>query len=201
MSLYPLMLDGTVLRALVVGGGAVALRKTRALLTAGASVRIIAPAIDGAFAALDDARLTIERREYAPSDIGDALLVIAATSSRTVNARVARDARAHGRLVNVADLPEEGTCVTPAVHRTGDLVIAVSSGRVPTIAARIRDCLAARYAAPYAAAVAELSALRSRMLGAGDRERWRRVVDTVLDPEFCEVVERGELAARLDPWR
>jgi precorrin-2 dehydrogenase / sirohydrochlorin ferrochelatase len=201
VSLYPLMLDGMALRALVVGGGAVALRKTRALLTAGASVRVVAPAIDAGFAAIDQDRLAIERKNYASDDIGDATLVIAATSSRAVNARVARDARARDRLVNVADAPEDGTCVTPAVHRAGDLVIAVSAGRVPTVAARVRDCIAARYAEPYAAAIAELSALRSRILGGGDRQGWRRVVDAVIDREFCEIVEHGELASRLEPWR
>lgn len=201
MSAYPLMLDGASLRALVVGGGSVAARKTRALLAAGASVRLVAPAIDPA---LEDAvrpELSIVRRAYVADDIGDALLVIAATSSREVNAQVGRDARVRGRLVNVVDAPEEGNCSSPATHRAGDVVIAVSAGRVPTIAARIRDCIAARYAEPYAAAAAELGALRSRFLGSGDRESWSRIVDTVIDQHFCEAVERGELAARMAPWR
>jgi siroheme synthase-like protein len=201
VSVYPLMLDGAAIRALVVGGGAVAVRKTRALLATGASVRVIAPAIDATLAAAEGSRLVIERRAYRSGDIGDAMLVIAATSSRRVNADVARDARALGRLINVADAPAEGTCIVPATHRAGELVVAVSAAGVPTIAARIRDCIAARYAEPYAAAVAELGALRSRFLGAGDRDGWRRVVDSVIDDGFCDAVERGELTDRLEPWR
>ena len=45
MSAYPLILDGTAIDALVVGGGAVATRKTLALLDAGASVRVVAPTV------------------------------------------------------------------------------------------------------------------------------------------------------------
>jgi hypothetical protein len=72
---------------------------------------------------------------------------------------------------------------------------------VPAAAARIRDCLARRYAKPYAEAVAELSVLRSRLLGSGDRTTWSRVVETVIDVDFCETVERGGLAGRMASWR
>jgi siroheme synthase-like protein len=195
------MLDGSSLRALVVGGGAVATRKTRALLAAGSTVRLVALEIDPALQQAEGPALNIARRTYVESDIGDALLVIAATSSREVNARVCRDARSHGRLVNVADAPADGNCISPATHRAGDVVIAVSAGGVPSVAARIRDCIARRYADPYAEAVAQLGALRSRLLGAGDRDGWRRVADAVIDQDFCETVERGELETRMAAWR
>lgn len=201
MSLYPVMLDGRSLRALVVGGGRVAVRKTRGLLDAGASVRLIAPQIDAELAAATDANLSITRRPYAPGDIGDAMLVVAATSSRDANARIGSDAKALGRLVNVADAPDEGNCTSAATHRAGDVVIAVAAGGVPSIAGRIRDSLASRYAAPYADAVAELAALRARLLGLGERDQWARVVEDVIDERFCESVEHGELHARLSPWR
>ena len=200
MSAYPVMLDGAALEALIVGGGAVAARKTASLLAAGASVRVVAPEIDAAIASSVGPRLTIERRAYDSRDIGSAMLVVAATTSRGVNAAVARDARARGRLVTVADAPEEGNCTAAATHRDGDLVIAVSAGGVPPVAARIRDCIAARYGSRYSVAVTELGALRSRLLGSGDRDRWHRFVDDVIDERFCETVERGELAERMAAW-
>lgn len=199
MSLYPLMLEGSTLRALIVGGGEVAARKARALLEAGAQVRIVAPAISDGVRALSGA--TIIERAYASDDIGDASLVVAATSSREVNARVARDARSLGRLANVADAPAEGNCVTPATHRAGDLVIAVSAGGIPTIAARVRDAIATRYSADYANAVATLGALRAEMLAAGQRERWTRVAENVIGENFCDDVERGQLGERVRAWR
>ena len=201
MSVYPVMLDGGSLRALVVGGGAVATRKARALLASGATVRVVAPRIDAAMRSAAPARLTIEEREYRSSDIGDEMLVIAATDSRRVNARVASDARARGRLVNVADAPAEGNCSTPAVHRAGDLVVAVTAGGVPGIATRIRDCIADRFGAPYAAAVRQLADAREAKLRAGDRGGWRRMVESLVADDFCEAVERNAFAERVAQWR
>ena len=201
MSAYPVMLDGGALRALVVGGGRVAVRKVRGLIDAGASVRVVALEVDAELEGGADAKLTIERRAYSADDIGDAMVVFAATSSPDVNARVGHDARARGRLVNIVDAPEDGTFTSPATHRAGDLVIAVAAGRVPAVAARVRDCLALRYGARYATAVRDLAGLRSRLLRTGSRDQWTRVSAAVIDGDFCETVERGELSARLASWR
>ncbi len=201
MSVYPLMLDGTMIRALVVGGGTVALRKTHALIDSGALVRVVTPRADDGFHALGGSHLTLVEREYRTGDIGDALLVVAATSSREVNAQVAADALAEGRLVNVVDAPDEGNCTTPAVHRAGDVVIAVTAGGVPSAAVRIRESIAARYADSYAHAIAELGAIRASLLASGDRARWGQVADAVVGPDFCDVVERGEFPARVAAWR
>ena len=200
MSAYPVTLEGTALRALVVGGGTVAARKIRALLDAGARVRVVAPEFDRA-AEIPSDRMAVERREYRADDIGDAMVVIAATSSRNVNAQVARDALKRGRLVNVVDAPEEGNFTTPAVHRTGDLVVAVTAGGVPAAAARIRDAIAERFSERYRDAVAELSALRAALLRNDSRERWTALSGEVIGPDFCEAVERGALTERLAPWR
>ncbi|WP_280633164.1 precorrin-2 dehydrogenase/sirohydrochlorin ferrochelatase family protein, partial [Bordetella pertussis] len=52
MTLFPIFADLTGRRVLVVGGGAVAVRKTQALLQAGAEVVVGAPRLDPALAAL-----------------------------------------------------------------------------------------------------------------------------------------------------
>jgi len=195
------MLEGMAVRALVVGGGSVAARKTRALLDTGATVRLVAPRIDDAVRSLGPTRLTLLEREYSPDDIADAVLVIAATSSRGVNARVADDACARGRLVNVADAPGEGNCITPAIHRTGELVIAVTAGGVPPAARRIRDSIAVRYGAPYANAVAQLASIRTALLASDLRPRWAEVVDEAVSADFCAIVERGDFTDRVAPWR
>ena len=195
------MLDGNALRALVVGAGEVALRKARALVEAGAAVRVIGTVVHSGFAHLDSARLLIHERPYQPGDIADALLVIAATGSRSANAAVARDAHALGRLVNVADAPEEGNCTTPAVHRAGDLVIAVGAGGVPAVAARVRDAIAGRFGSSYASAITQLSARRGALLGSAQRERWSQLSADVIGADFCDSVERGTFGERLAAWR
>jgi precorrin-2 dehydrogenase/sirohydrochlorin ferrochelatase len=199
------MLDGAQLRALVVGGGGVATRKVRSLLAAGATVRVVAPAVAAGLAALEreDAvrgRLRVERRAYESGDVGDALLVVAATDARDVNARVAADARALGRLVNVADAPEEGNCATAATHRAGDLTIAVSAGGVPGVAVRVRDLLAVRFDGRYERALARLVVLRRRLLGERGAAAWREAADVLVGDDFCAAVETGVLEDRAARW-
>lgn len=200
-SSFPVLLAGERVRALVVGGGRVAARKAAALLDAGARVRVIAPGIAPALreAARDHAgRLALVERPYATGDVGDANLVIAATSSREVNAAVAREADALGRLVAVADAPEEGTWTAMAAHRAGPLTVAVSAGGVPGAAVRVRDAIAGRFDERYGDAIGRLAALRARLLAGGDGEDWRAASEELIGPRFCADVEAGELSRRLD---
>jgi siroheme synthase-like protein len=203
VSALPLMLDGASVSALVVGGGAVATRKVAALVEAGATVRVIAPEISPELEALAlrAATLSLMRNRYASEQLGDALLVVAATNDARLNARIAADARAGGRLVNVVDAPELGNFVTPAVHRSGDVVVAVSTGGVPGAASRIRDAIARSIGESYGAAVRELSTLRRALIDGGQRERWIEASHSLVGAEFCRDVESGEFAARVAEWR
>lgn len=202
MSELPLMLHGDAIEALIVGGGAVAARKARALLISGARVRIVATEIGADVRALAKAydKLHLEERPYASSDIGNAQLVLASTNDRSINRRVADDAHAAHRLVNVADDPSRGNCRTTATHRAGDLVIGITAGGVPSAAVRIRDSLAARFDDRYADAVATLASLRRRLIDAGASDAWNRAAEALLDDGFCERVERGTLEIEAAQW-
>jgi len=193
VSAFPVVLDGLRIRALVVGGGAVAHRKAAALLESGATLRVVAPTLSPAMRSLaEHERVSVDEREYQSADIGDATLVIAATDRREVNARVAADAHQRSRLVNVADEPAEGDWVSVATHRAGPLVIGVSVGGVPTAATRIRDAIAERFDRRYAGTLTALIDTRRRLLDAAGRDAWRTVERSLIGPDFCERVETGE---------
>jgi siroheme synthase-like protein len=196
------MLHGEAIEALVVGGGAVAARKARALLVAGARVRLVATEVGADVRAVKAAHpaLQVEERPYARNDIGGAQLVIAATSDRATNRLVAEDGHAAHRLVNVADDPARGNCRTTATHRAGDLVIGVSAGGVPSAAVRIRDSLAERFGDRYGEAVATLASLRRRLLDAGASEEWNRAAGALIDEEFCARVESGAFEREAARW-
>jgi siroheme synthase-like protein len=199
----PLVLDGSQVTALVVGGGAVATRKIAALLDGGVSARVRALRVSDELsrrAALDE-HLVIESSAYDAAAIGDAMLVVAATDDNEVNARVAADARALRRFVIVADDAAAGNCVMPAVHRSGELLVAVASGGVPRASARVRDALAQRLDDRYAAAIHELGRLRQRLLAHDDRASWRSAVQELLSDDFCESVESGAFSERLAAWQ
>ena len=198
----PILVEGTALTVLVVGGGPVAVRKAAAFVSAGATVRVVALEPSPAMRELARAsRVALIERAYERGDIGDALLVIAATSDRTTNAAVAADARASARLVNVADAPFEGSFATMATHRAGALVVGVTAGGVPGAAARVRDAIARRFDERYAAALTSLATLRRSLLDRGASAEWRALAADVIDDDFIETVEAGTLDARVAAWR
>jgi siroheme synthase-like protein len=136
---YPVFLDVEGRRAVVVGAGPVALRKTRGLIEAGAKVTVIAPRFHDEF---DE--LAIERieREFVDADVEDAALVFAATDARDVNRRIGALARARGILANIADARDECAFIVPARVRRGNVQIAISTGgRSPKLAAELRQKL------------------------------------------------------------
>jgi siroheme synthase-like protein len=198
----PILVEGGALTVLVVGGGAVAVRKASAFVAAGATVRVVALEPSPAMRDLaGSAAVALIERAYERGDIGDAALVIAATSDRAANAAIAADGRAAARLVNVADAPEEGSFATMAVHRAGALVVGVSAGGVPGAAARVRDAIARRFDDHYANALTGLATLRRAMLDRGASAEWRALAADVIDDGFCESVESGALDARVSGWR
>lgn len=137
---YPIFLDLTNQSAVVIGGGRVALRKTRGLLEAGAVVTAVSPAWDPAFEVLPVTRVT---RPFEDADLEGARLVFAATNDREVNHRVAELAKAKGIFANIADAPAECGFVVPARVQHGNVQIAISTGgESPSLAAQLRKDLA-----------------------------------------------------------
>jgi precorrin-2 dehydrogenase/sirohydrochlorin ferrochelatase len=207
VSAFPVTLEGSSISALVAGGGAVALRRVRSLVEAGARVHVVAPSIDPQIEALatTNSRVTITRAEYEPAQLGerDVNFVVAATNRPDINAGVAADARAKGLAVNVAHAPDLGTCTIPAVHRAGegDLVIAISAGGVPSAAARIRDEIARIIDERHGRAVAALVELRRTLLDRGERGRWREASEQLVGPSFLADVGSGRFSERLGEWR
>jgi siroheme synthase-like protein len=198
---FPIALHGERIRAVVIGGGAVGSRKALALADAGAQVTVVAPAISGELVEAERARkVTIVRTEYDRDVLSGANLVIAATDSREANAHIAVDAQAMGKLVNITDFPDEGNFHTMALHRSGDVTIAVSAGGVPGAATRIRDAIAERFDGRYERAVSVLRGLRARTLANGD-DRWRDVSSKLLDSDFCNSVENGTFVEKVESWR
>jgi siroheme synthase-like protein len=198
---FPIALHAERVVAVVIGGGSVGTRKAMALVDAGAQVRVISPDVT---AELDEAermrKIVLVREPYEKAQLENATLVIAATDSREVNAQIATDAHAEGKLVNITDFPDEGNFHSMAVHRSGDVTIAVSSGGVPGAAARIRDAIAARFDGRYGQAVSALRGLRSKLIASGD-DRWSDAAPKLIGDDFCNSVEDGSLTAKVDSWR
>jgi len=138
---YMACLDLEGRSALVVGGGRVALEKVEGLLECGAVVTVVAPQI---VPELERLPVQLVRRAYRTDDLDARFLVVAATSTPSVNRRVYRDAEARALLCNVVDVPELCSFILPAVHREDPIAVAISTGGAsPALAQRLRDEIAA----------------------------------------------------------
>lgn len=142
----------------MVGGGAVAARKVRKLLRAGAEVVVVSPEVRPELENLD---VELRRRAYEDGDLAGADLAFTATDSREVNAAVAAEAKGRGVRINVADRPAEGDFAVPSTLRRGGLQVAVSTGGAsPTLARRIRGELEESFGPEWAGLVERLDAAR-----------------------------------------
>lgn len=137
---YPLFLDLSGRRVVVVGGGAVALRRLPGLIEAGAAVTVVATEYDAAIAGLD---VTIERREFVPADLDGAWLALACTDVARVNSTVMAAADKRGIWCIRADDAARSRAWRPAAAQVDDLTIAVSASGDPGRAAALRDAIEA----------------------------------------------------------
>src|SRR5207249_3586946 len=88
---------------------------------------------------------SVERvsESYSREHLSGAALVFAATDDPGVNDAVVRDARAMNILVSRADGDERNSAdfATPAMIRRGPVLVTVSTGGSPALAAKLRDTI------------------------------------------------------------
>ena len=140
MQAFPLFLSLTDRRALVVGGGEPAARKTELLLSAGARVTLIAETVTGEIAQLiADGRVAWAGHDFDPADLDGVTLVIVATADGPLQARVSHAAQQRCVPVNVVDRPALSSFIMPAIVDRGPITVAISTGgTAPALARKLR---------------------------------------------------------------
>ena len=138
MKYFPLFVSGARLRVLVVGGGVIAAAKLETLAAAGANVKIVALSFgEGVRALADRYSCRLLQQAYEPSLLADCNVVVAAAGDAQLGAQIARDAEAAGIWANIVDDPQRCDFIFPAIVRHGFLQIAISSGGVSPVLARL----------------------------------------------------------------
>lgn len=136
---YPIFLDLKDRPVLIVGAGKVALRKTRGLVESGARVTVVAPEWEPEFESLP---VRIVPRRFRASDLGNCMLVFAATDDRLTNNRIGIAAKGKGVFANIADSAAECDFLVPARVQHNHVQIAVSTGgENPRLSAELRKKL------------------------------------------------------------
>lgn len=166
MRYYPIQLDVQGRRCLVVGGGGVGTRKVDTLLSCGAQVTVVSPAVTDELRRLfAEGFIRLWERAYSASDLEGVFLVIGATDDEDLNFRISRDAAALNILCNIADRPEKCNFILPAIVQRGDLVLTVStSGKSPALAKKLRRELEHQFGDEYAVLLRLMGAIRKRLL-------------------------------------
>ena len=138
MAYFPFFVDLNGKTGLIVGGGAVALRKARKLLPYGPRLTVVAPKLKAEFWELHGVEFL--RRPFAVTDLDGCAFAVAATDDRALNRDAAELCKERRIPVNVADSREDSTFLFPALLRRGELSVGVSaSGASPAAAAWVRD--------------------------------------------------------------
>ncbi len=196
---FPLLLNMTGRRCLVVGAGTVASGKIDSLLRCGADLTVVSPRAVAAIEELArNRRLAWLRREFQAEDVRGNLMVVAATNSGATNARIFAACREQGVLCNSVDDPEHCDFIYPAVVRRGPLQIAISTGgRSPALASRLRRELEEQFGPEWGAWVEELGQKRNALSGETLLPEERRArIEQMTSPEaFADFLRRHRAAA------
>ncbi|MBS0971764.1 siroheme synthase CysG [Serratia rubidaea] len=145
MDYLPIFADLKQRPVLVVGGGEVAARKVELLARAGAEIRIVAQSLSPE---LEQRRqsggINWLGQAFAPHQLDEVFLVIAATDDAALNALVYAEADKRRVLANVVDDQPRCSFIFPSIVDRSPLVVAVSSGgKAPVLARMLREKLEA----------------------------------------------------------
>ena len=181
-------------RCVVVGGDDAAAAKVDAALRAGAEVTVVAetlaPALERRAAGGD---VVVHRRAYRAGDLRGAFVAYASERDPRIVAALRGEAEREHVLLNVIDVPDACTFLSPSVLTRGDLQVAVGTGGTsPGAAARIRRELEHTIGPEYGPYVAILGAVRRALDGTPGRIA---VMERLADSELLALVRRGERAA------
>lgn len=202
---YPVFLDLTGKRCLVIGEGAELAAKIRDLVSSGARVLYVNPRAETAIARLA-AQGAIEWRagDFAASDLDGSFLVISALAD---NAEVFRLAEERNILCNSTDDPKHCRFIFPSTHRQKDFTIAISTnGAAPAFAVRMKQRFQREIGPEYGILVDLLKEIRGEIKRRipdfpRRRELWYRIIDSdILEKIRAGNIEgaRGEIREWID---
>jgi uroporphyrin-III C-methyltransferase/precorrin-2 dehydrogenase/sirohydrochlorin ferrochelatase len=171
MRYFPIFVDLNDRKVVVVGGSEEALRKVRLLLKTKARILVVAPLLHDELAA--EPRVEWLATQFSPKQLDGAALVYAAEPA--VNEVVSTEARARGIPVNVIDVAEISTFLTPSIVDRDPVVIAIGTeGTAPVLGQGIRARLDAELPQALGELAVKANALRSRVAREVPRGNRRR---------------------------
>jgi precorrin-2 dehydrogenase / sirohydrochlorin ferrochelatase len=189
---YPVYLDITNKRCVIVGGGDVAERKAERLLDFGARVTVIGKTLTPLLETMKrEGRIEHIHADYDGALIGNAFMLIGATDRDDINTRISLDGKHKGILVNIVDDPAKCDFILPSLVQQGDLAIAISTGgKSPALAKKLREELEKRYGPEYEALLHMLGKLREKVVARGHAsDENKRLFEAVIDSDIIQHIQ------------
>ncbi|CPC89067.1 TPA: NAD(P)-binding protein [Staphylococcus aureus] len=196
----PLMIDLTNKNVVIVGGGVVASRRAQTLNQYVEHMTVISPTITEKLQNMVDNGVVIwKEKEFEPSDIVDAYLVIAATNEPRVNEAVKKALPEHALFNNVGDASNGNVVFPSALHRD-KLTISVSTdGASPKLTKSIMAELEALYPPSYSSYIHFLYTCRQKIkvLDITYNEK-QQLLSQIVSQEYLNHDKQAQFLAWLD---
>lgn len=196
----PLMIDLTNKNVVIVGGGVVASRRAQTLNQYVEHMTVISPTITEKLQNMVDNDVVIwKEKEFEPSDIVDAYLVIAATNEPRVNEAVKKALPEHALFNNVGDASNGNVVFPSALHRD-KLTISVSTdGASPKLTKSIMAELEALYPPSYSSYIDFLYTCRQKIkvLDITYNEK-QQLLSQIVSQEYLNHDKQAQFLAWLD---
>lgn len=197
-SYYPIMLNITGKKAVVIGGGSVAKRKIIGLKAAGAHIIVISSELDHELKELAlSGAIQWKQKKFCTNDLIDAFIIVAATNDKKVNEEVYH-AKQSNQLINIVDRPDLCSFNVPAVIRRGKLIVTVStSGASPSLSKKIRKDLEDHYDDKYESYLEFLDWCRKVVKENVECYSLRKkLLQSLIDPRFLTMENRKKYFLR-----
>ncbi len=197
MKYYPLFLDITRYKCLVLGAGSVARRKTATLTKAHPlEIIVVDPYVtenDFMHAFSDeyefDPNVTYVQRDFRDDDLEGVRLAFACTASSEVNGNFAKICEEKNIFCNVIEEPERGNFIVPAYLDYENLVIALtSSGVSPAFTKALKDDLNNWIAKGYVPFLRLIKMLRPLILRNVAEQKRPEIFRAMVEKKFREEV-------------
>lgn len=138
MGYFPFYIDIDNKNCVVVGGGVVALRKIEKLSPFNPAITVVAPKICDEI--LKISKIKICNRKFEDNDIDNAFMVISATDDEELNQHIFELCNEKNILVNTVDDKKKCGFVFPALAKTKNITVGIStSGKSPLYARYLRE--------------------------------------------------------------
>ncbi len=196
MPYYPIFVDLRDQNVLVVGGGEVAERKIKNLLTHGCRISVSSRHLSPYLKELVECgTLRLIDPDSLDESFDTVFMVITATDDPALNSWIASKARARGILVNSVDQPRDCTFIMPSIVRAGALQIAISTGgKSPALAKKIRCELESTFGPEYASFVEILGLIRRELLSQGKASSDNKIIfQRLVNSPLVDLIREGNI--------